>query len=125
MVAVVTGDLDEALLGRSSGEAAGNAEEALAGELEDGVVLRGGPFGIAGGDASLHVWIIASGCTGVEPREDDVDGEVRAARGTEQRTGFGLARASEGPVMFPKIFRLYGKRFVEGGGELRFRAIDL
>ena len=79
----------------------------------------------AGGDAGLHVWIIASGCTGVEPRENYVDGEVRTARGTEQRTGFGLTRAAEGPVMFPKNFRLYGKRFVEGGGELRFRVIDL
>ncbi len=125
VVAVVTGDLDKALLGRSGGEAAGDAEEALAGELEDGIILRGGPFGIAGGDAGLHVWIITSGCTGVEPRENDVDSEVRAARGTEQRTGFGLARASEGPVMFPKNFWLYGKHFVEGGDEFRFRGIDL
>lgn len=41
VVAVVAGDLDEALLGGGGGKAAGGAKEALAGELEDGVILRG------------------------------------------------------------------------------------
>ena len=55
VVAVVAGDLDEALLGGGGGEATVGAEEALAGELEDGVVLRGWPIGIASGNASLHL----------------------------------------------------------------------
>lgn len=125
VVAVVAGNLDEALLGGGGGETAGGAEEALAGEFEDGVILRGGPIDVAGADAGLHYWVFAGGGAGVEPREDDVDGEIGHARGAEQRAGFGLTRAAEGPVMFPKRFRLHGKRFVEGGGELGFRAIDL
>ena len=102
VVTEITGDLDEALLSGRSGETAGGAKEALAGELEDGVILRRGPRGVAGSDAGLHFRVFPGDGSRMEPREDDVDGEIRHARGAEQCAGPGLRRAAEGPVMFPK-----------------------
>jgi len=101
VLAEVADDLEEALLGGGALQPAGGrvAEEALAGEAEDGVVLGGGPCKVRFFGAALEGDVAAGLGAGPEPGEEDVDGEVGGAGFAEEGLGLGESRGGKAPAI--------------------------
>ena len=79
MVAIITDDLQQALLLSSTVESSTAAKEALARKLEDGIVLSRRPIAVTALDP-LEEFAISSGrCARVKPRKNDIHREIRGA----------------------------------------------
>ena len=105
VIAEVADDLEKALLlGGGFEEAGGDAaEEALAGEFEDGVVFAGRPVEVTRFGVFGEGFVAAGEGAHVKPRENDVDGQVGDALFAKERLRLGKARGFKRPMVAPEF----------------------
>ena len=105
MVAKIADDLKKALLVDGAFQKAGGdaAEEALAGEFENGIVFAGGPVEVAGLGAIGERFVTTGERAHVEPRENHVDRKIGNALFAEERLRTGKTGGLESPMIAPEF----------------------